>query len=80
MNYESDKEKMQVALEQARLAFDRNEIPVGAALFNEKNELQSQMTMNTKSLGRQLGRQRPAGFFHALKHFKGKAKRLSPSE
>lgn len=39
MNYQSDEEKMQVALEQARIAYDKDEIPVGAALFNEKNEL-----------------------------------------
>ncbi|MFL2694017.1 MAG: nucleoside deaminase [Candidatus Actinomarina sp.] len=39
MNYQSDTEKMQVALEQARIAYDKDEIPVGAALFNEKNEL-----------------------------------------
>ena len=28
MNYESDKEKMQVALEQAWIAYDKEEIPV----------------------------------------------------
>ena len=39
MNYESDKEKMEVALEQARLAYDKDEIPVGAAIFNENHEL-----------------------------------------
>jgi len=39
MIYESDKDKMKVAIEQARLAYDKDEIPVGAALFNEKNEL-----------------------------------------
>ena len=39
MKYESDIAKMEVALEQAKLAFNNDEIPVGAALFNEKNEL-----------------------------------------
>ena len=39
MKYESDIEKMEVALEQAKLAYENDEIPVGAALFNENNEL-----------------------------------------
>ena len=39
MKYESDTEKMEVALEQAKLAYNNDEIPVGAALFNEKDEL-----------------------------------------
>ena len=39
MKYESDIEKMEVALEQAKLAYDNDEIPVGAALFNENDEL-----------------------------------------
>ena len=39
MKYESDIAKMQVALEQAKLAYNNDEIPVGAALFNEKDEL-----------------------------------------
>jgi tRNA(adenine34) deaminase len=39
MKYESDIAKMEVALEQAKLAYKNDEIPVGAALFNENNEL-----------------------------------------
>ena len=39
MKYESDIAKMEVALEQAKLAYKNDEIPVGAALFNEKDEL-----------------------------------------
>jgi tRNA(adenine34) deaminase len=39
MKYESDIEKMKVALEQAKLAYKQEEIPVGAALFNKENEL-----------------------------------------
>tara|TARA_Y100001936_G_C15466173_1_gene356340 strand:- start:2 stop:460 length:459 start_codon:yes stop_codon:yes gene_type:complete len=39
MKYESDIAKMEVALEQAKLAYNNDEIPVGAALFNEKDEL-----------------------------------------
>ena len=39
MKYESDIEKMEVALEQAKLAYKNDEIPVGAALFNENDEL-----------------------------------------
>ncbi len=39
MKYESDIEKMEVALEQAKLAYENDEIPVGAALFNENDEL-----------------------------------------
>ena len=37
MKYESDIEKMKVALEQAKLAYQQEEIPVGAALFNKEN-------------------------------------------
>ena len=37
MKYVSDTDKMKVALEQAKLAYDKDEIPVGAALFNEKD-------------------------------------------
>ena len=39
MKYQSDIAKMEVALEQAKLAYKNDEIPVGAALFNEKDEL-----------------------------------------
>ena len=39
MKYESDIAKMEVALEQAKLAYKNDEIPVGAALFNDKDEL-----------------------------------------
>ena len=39
MKYVSDTDKMKVALEQAKLGYDKDEIPVGAALFNEKDEL-----------------------------------------
>ena len=35
MKYESDIAKMEVALEQAKLAYKNDEIPVGAALFND---------------------------------------------
>ena len=34
MKYESDIEKMEVALEQAKLAYENDEIPVGAALLS----------------------------------------------
>ena len=39
MKYETDTEKMKVALEQAELAFELNEVPVGAALFDSNNKL-----------------------------------------
>ncbi len=39
MKYQSDDEKMEVALKQARIAYDNDEIPVGAAIFNNKDEL-----------------------------------------
>ena len=39
MKYVTDTEKMKIALEQAKIAYDKDEIPVGAALFNEKDEL-----------------------------------------
>ena len=39
MKYETDIEKMKVALGQAQLAYDLNEVPVGAALFDSKNKL-----------------------------------------
>jgi len=45
-------------------------------IFNEKSELQTQMTMNTRTMGRKLGRQRPAGFFHTLKTFRGMVKSI----
>jgi|TARA_B100001750_G_C15281604_1_gene482705 tRNA(adenine34) deaminase len=39
MKYQTDIEKMKVAFSQAELAYELNEIPVGAALFNAKDEL-----------------------------------------
>ena len=39
MKYETDTEKMKVALEQAKLAYELNEVPVGAALFDSNNKL-----------------------------------------
>ena len=37
MDYKTDEKKMKVALEQANLAFDKNEVPVGAAIFDIKD-------------------------------------------
>ena len=39
MDYKTDEEKMKVALDQANLAFNKNEVPVGAAIFDIKNNL-----------------------------------------
>ena len=39
MDYKTDEKKMKVALEQANLAFDKNEVPVGAAIFDSNNNL-----------------------------------------
>jgi tRNA(adenine34) deaminase len=39
MKYQTDIEKMKVALEQAQLAYELNEVPVGAALFDISGEL-----------------------------------------
>lgn len=39
MKYQTDTEKMKVALEQAQLAYELNEVPVGAALFDVSGEL-----------------------------------------
>ena len=39
MNYKTDEEKMKVALEQARIAYEKNEVPVGAAIFDSKDKL-----------------------------------------
>jgi tRNA(adenine34) deaminase len=39
MDYKTDEEKMKVALDQAKLAFDKNEVPVGAAIFDVNNNL-----------------------------------------
>tara|TARA_Y100000768_G_C23980619_1_gene685546 strand:- start:36 stop:494 length:459 start_codon:yes stop_codon:yes gene_type:complete len=39
MNYKTDEEKMKVALEQARVAYEKNEVPVGAAIFDSKDKL-----------------------------------------
>ena len=39
MDYKTDEKKMKVALDQAKLAFDKNEVPVGAALFDVNNNL-----------------------------------------
>ena len=46
MKYESDIAKMEVALEQAKLAYKNDEIPVGAALFNENDELVVQIIID----------------------------------
>ncbi len=39
MDYKTDEEKMKVALEQAEIAMSNNEVPVGAALFDKKDNL-----------------------------------------
>ena len=39
MNYKTDEEKMKVALEQAIIAKENNEVPVGAAIFDKKDNL-----------------------------------------
>ena len=39
MDYKTDEEKMKVALDQANLAFNKNEVPVGAAIFDASNNL-----------------------------------------
>ena len=39
MNYITDDEKMKVALEQARIAKDNDEVPIGAAIFDIKDNL-----------------------------------------
>ena len=39
MNYKTDEEKMKVALEQAIIAKDNDEVPVGAAIFDIKDNL-----------------------------------------
>ena len=39
MKYTSDEDKMRVALDEARKAFDIDEVPVGAAIFDVNNKL-----------------------------------------
>ena len=39
MKYISDEDKMRVALDEARKAFDIDEVPVGAAIFDKDNNL-----------------------------------------
>ena len=39
MKYQTDIEKMKIALDQAQLAYELNEVPVGAALFDINGEL-----------------------------------------
>jgi tRNA(adenine34) deaminase len=39
MNYKSDKEKMEVALQEARRALEIDEVPIGAAIFDEEHKL-----------------------------------------
>ena len=39
MDYKTDVEKMEVALKQAKIAYDKNEVPVGAAIFDVNNKL-----------------------------------------
>ena len=39
MKYTSDEDKMRVALDEARKAFDIDEVPVGAAIFDVNNNL-----------------------------------------
>ena len=39
MKYKSDEDKMRVALEEARKAFDIDEVPVGAAIFDKEDNL-----------------------------------------
>ena len=39
MKYKSDIEKMQVALEEAKKALEIDEVPIGAALFDDDDKL-----------------------------------------
>ena len=39
MKYKSDEDKMRVALEEARKAYDADEVPVGAAIFDKDDNL-----------------------------------------
>ena len=39
MKYKSDEDKMRVALDEARKAYDIDEVPVGAAIFEKNNNL-----------------------------------------
>ncbi len=39
MKYKSDEDKMRVALREARKAYDIDEVPVGAAIFDKKDNL-----------------------------------------
>ena len=39
MKYKSDEDKMRVALEEARKAYDIDEVPVGAAIFDKEDNL-----------------------------------------
>ena len=39
MNYKSDIEKMEVALQEARRALEIDEVPIGAAIFDEEHKL-----------------------------------------
>ena len=39
MVFTTDEEKMKVALDQANLALEKNEVPVGAAIFDANNKL-----------------------------------------
>ena len=39
MDYKTDEEKKKVALDQANLAFEKNEVPVGAAIFDASDNL-----------------------------------------
>ena len=39
MKYKSDEDKMRVALREARKAYDIDEVPVGAAIFDKDDNL-----------------------------------------
>ena len=39
MKYKSDEDKMRVALREARKAYDIDEVPVGAAIFDKEDNL-----------------------------------------
>ena len=39
MNYKSDIEKMEVALQEAKRALEIDEVPIGAAIFDEEDKL-----------------------------------------
>ena len=48
MKYKSDIEKMQVALEEAKNALEIDEVPIGAALFDDDDKLITRHTIGVK--------------------------------